>query len=478
MAALFLTTWMRSVSLKAGREEFETMTKKPKVLFIDDDKTFLELFGPLFEMQEMDVVPVASAIKALEVLANEPIDLIVSDVQMPEMTGVELFGKVQDTYPDIPVIFMTAFGSTELAIQAVKRGAFHFFEKPIYDKLDLFWTTVREALAKRDMLKELASLQREKSLQMKAPSPIIGQSAAIKKVIRSIVEVAPLPITVLIYGETGTGKELVARAIHDQSERRDNPFFAVNCTELAAGVLESELFGHEKGAFTGAMSLKKGLFELAHQGTLFLDEISEASALLQSKLLRVLETKTFMRVGGTTPMYSDFRILTATNCNLEADVAAGNFRQDLFYRLNVYTIEIPPLRDRREDIPLIADFYLRRFCQTFRRPLVNISADAMLALREYDWPGNVRELVNVVERAVITCPGNMITTKYLPFVESPEVHHKASDLNLREAEKFFIGLALKRTRNNKTRAAELLGISRKTLIEKVKIYGSQEASEG
>jgi DNA-binding NtrC family response regulator len=452
------------------------MMKKPKVLFIDDDKTFLELFAPLFEMQEMDVVPVASAIKALEVLANEPIDLVVSDVQMPEMTGVELFGKVQDTYPDIPVIFMTAFGNTELAIQAVKRGAFHFFEKPIYDKLDLFWTTVREALAKREMLKELASLQREKSLQMKAPAPIIGQSAAIKKVVRSIVEVAPLPITVLIYGETGTGKELVARAIHDQSDRRDNPFFAVNCTELAAGVLESELFGHEKGAFTGAINLRKGLFELAHQGTLFLDEISEASPLLQSKLLRVLETKTFMRVGGTTPMYSDFRILAATNCNLEADVAAGNFRQDLFYRLNVYTIEIPPLRERREDIPLIADFYLRRFCQTFRRPLVNISADAMLALREYDWPGNVRELVNIVERAVITCPGNMITTKYLPFDDSPEVHHKASDLNLREAEKFFIGLALKRTRNNKTRAAELLGISRKTLIEKVKIYGAQEAA--
>jgi len=451
------------------------MMKKPKVLFIDDDKTFLELFAPLFEMQEMDVVPVASAIKALEVLANEPIDLIVSDVQMPEMTGVELFGKVQDTYPDIPMIFMTAFGSTELAIQAVKRGAFHFFEKPIYDKLDLFWTTVREALAKREMLKELASLQREKSLQMKAPAPIVGQSAAIKKVIRSIVEVAPLPITVLISGETGTGKELVARAIHDQSDRRDNPFFAVNCTELAAGVLESELFGHEKGAFTGATNLKKGLFELAHQGTLFLDEVSEASPLLQSKLLRVLETKTFMRVGGTTPMYSDFRILTATNCNLEADVAAGKFRQDLFYRLNVYTIEIPPLRERKDDIPLIADYYLRRFCQTLRRPMVNISADAMLALREYEWPGNVRELVNVVERAVITSHGSMITTKYLPFDDSPEVHHKGSDLNLREAEKFFIGLALKRTRNNKTRAAELLGISRKTLIEKVKLYEAQEA---
>lgn len=450
--------------------------KKPKILFIDDDKNFLELFAPLFEMQEMDVIPVASAQEALEVLASNAIEVIVSDMQMPEMTGVDLFNRVQDSYPDIPVILLTASGTTEAAMQALKRGAFHFFEKPIFNKLELFWATVREALAKRELQKELTSLQREKSLQARSPVPILGQSTAIKKIIRSIVEMAPLSDTVLICGEAGTGKHLVARGIHDQSDRRKNSFFSVSCTELASGALESELFGHEKGAFTGAAGLKRGLLELTHQGTLFMDEISEASLLLQSKLFRVLESRTFMRVGGTQPMHSDFRILAATNSKLEDHVAAGSFRKDLFQRLSVHTINIPPLRERKEDIPLIADYYLRRFCQSFRRPLVNISADAMLALREYEWPGNIRELINVVERAVITCPGTMITTRHLPFDSGAVVHHKASDLNLREAEKFFIGLALNRTKNNKTRAAELLGISRKTLIEKVKLYGAQDAA--
>ena len=441
---------------------------KPKVLLIDDNEAFLELFLSLPESNNFDIVPLTSAKKAIKTLKGEPVDLIISDVQMPDMTGTNLFRRVQDKYPDIPVILITAFGSTEEAIRTVKHGAFHYFEKPIDDKLDLFWTTVREALAKREMLKELTSLRKERSFQVKMPVTIIGQSEGIKKVVRSVEEVADLPVTVLICGETGTGKELVARAIHNLSDRRDKAFFAVNCNEFAAGVLESELFGHEKGAFTGAVERKIGLFDVVHEGILFLDEISEAPPFFQSKLLRVVETKTFMRVGGTSSIYSEFRLIVATNRNLEAEVASGRFRDDLFYRLNIYTIEIPPLRNRKDDIPLIAEFYLERFSEAYRRPIDGISTNAMLSLRQYDWPGNVRELINVIERAVITCRDNMITTKHLPF--GTEEYEELCDLNLGDVEKFMISLALRRTHNHRTKAAELLGITRKTLGEKLKTY--------
>jgi len=441
---------------------------KLRILLIDDNEAFLKLFLALPEAGAFEIVPLASAEKALEILSMESADLIISDIQMPGMTGTVLFETVQDLYPDIPVILITAFGSTEMAIQAVKQGAFHYFEKPINDKLELFWTTVREAQAKREMLKEVASLRKEKSLRIQTPAPIIGRSKEIKKVFQSIKEVAGLPATVLTYGETGTGKELVARAVHDLSTRKNKPFFAVNCNEFAPGVLESELFGHEKGAFTGATGRNIGLFEIAHQGTLFLDEISTALPLLQSKLLRVLETKNFTRVGGTRPIYSDFRLITATNRDIESEVAKGRFRQDLFFRLNVYRIEVPPLRNRREDIPLIADYYLNQFSQAYDRSIDGLSERALISLVEYDWPGNVRELINIIERAVITCKESMITTGCLPF--DTEALDSLSSLNLDEMEKMYIGFALRQTNNNKTNAAQLLGINRKTLIAKVKKY--------
>jgi two-component system NtrC family response regulator len=421
------------------------------------------------------VIPVTSPEKGLEVLNEQFVDLVISDVQMPSMNGTDLFREIHDLYPHIPVILVTAFGSTEEAIQAVKEGAFHYFEKPIDDKLDLFWATVREALAKRDMQLELALFRKQRSLQLKTPGTIIGESKEIRKVIELIDQVAPLPVTVLIFGETGTGKELVAQAIHNLSDRRDKPFIPVNCNEFAPGVLESELFGHEKGAFTGAVNRKLGLFDVAHKGVLFLDEIAGAPPFFQSKLLRVLETKKFMRVGGTTTIYSDFRLIVATNRDLEKEVAEGRFRQDLFYRINVCTIEIPPLRERKEDIPLLAEFCLKKYAEAYGRSATDISTNAMLRLREYDWPGNVRELTNVIERAVITCEGSVITTKHLPFGSGED--ELLSDLNLKEAEKYFIRIALKRTKNNKTKAAELLGISRKTLTEKVKKFGA-DGKEG
>ena len=453
------------------------MTPKSRVLLVDDDESFLELFAPQFAVNNLEVEAASSPTRALEVLEQEPFDLIVSDVQMPEMTGRELFLRAQDLHPDIPVIMITAFGSTEEAIQTVKQGAFHYFEKPLFDKLDLFWTTVREALAKRRMLRELDHVNRERSLQARGPVSIIGNSSVVQKIREQIAEVAELPVTVLISGETGTGKELVAQAIHELSDRRDKPYFEINCARFAPGVLESELFGHEKGAFTGAVARRKGYLELANQGTILLDEVGEASFPFQAKLLRVLETKTFMRVGGTTKITSDFRILAATNRNLEERANAGRFRKDLLYRLNLYTIDIPPLHCRKEDIPVIADFYLKKLSQSYRRPITEISGGAMLALMDYDWPGNVRELVNVIERAVITCRGGVITTGHLPFALEKKGFSEIPDLNLKDAERCFIALALKRTQNNKTKAAELLGMNRKTLLEKMRIYRFEEGHD-
>jgi DNA-binding NtrC family response regulator len=445
----------------------ERLMKKPKILLVDDNEAFLALFLSLSD-ENFDVSTCHSATHALDVLNNESIDLIITDVQMPGMSGIELFTAAQDLYPHIPVILITAYGSTAEAIDAVKKGAFHYFEKPLDDKLDLFWTTVREALAKGEMLKKIALLQKEKTFGIKTHVPFIGRSQAIMDILSSVKEISGLPVTVLVSGETGTGKELVAQSIHEMSDRKSNPFFAVSCSEFSPGVLESELFGHERGAFTGAVGQKKGLFEVVDGGTLFLDEIGDAPIRFQTKLLRVLETKKFTRVGGTSFIQSDFRVIAATNRNLETDVRNGRFRQDLFFRINVYHIPVPPLRNRKEDIMLIADYYRRRFCRAFGRSVEGFSESALTALCMYDWPGNVRELINVVERAVITCKASIITTRHLPFAAC--LDEQASGMELKDMEKIFIERTLNRTSNNKTRAAQALGISRKTLIEKVRKY--------
>ena len=442
--------------------------EKPLILLVDDNEIFLELFCLQPEIEEFTVVPFSSAEKALAFLADNAVELIISDVQMPQVSGMDFFKTVHDRYPEIPFIFLTAFGSTERAIESVKKGAYHYFEKPLDDKIDLFWSTVREGLDKGRRNRELEALKKEKLLRGRSAATMVGRSKAMEKVFQSIAEVADLPVTVMICGETGTGKELVARAIHDTGNRRDRPFFAVNCNEFSPGILESELFGHEKGAFTGAVGRKKGIFELADRGTLFLDEISNASLELQSKLLRVVENQKFTRVGGAVELASDFRIVAATNIPLKPAVDAGRFRQDLFFRLNVYTIDIPPLRLRREDIPLMATYYLDRFNQLYARGLEGISENAMMALAKYEWPGNVRELVNVMARAVITCKSKMITTGELPFDTQDRI--SASGFSLIEMEKFVIRRALEKTDYNNTHAAELLGIARKTLIEKIKKY--------
>ncbi len=447
--------------------------EKPRILLVDDNESFIELFLCLPETEAFDIASFTSAAAALDFLAKNSVDLVIADVQMPEMNGEEMLLAVQDINPDVPFILITAYGTLEQAVNAIHHGAYHYFEKPIDDKLELFWLTVREALEKRQRLKELEVLRREKSLRPFAFSTMIGQTPGMQKVFQAMNDVAALPVTVLIYGETGTGKELVARAIHQLSDRRENGFFSINCNAFAPGLLESELFGHEKGAFTGADSQKKGLFEIADRGTLFLDEVSNAPPDFQAKLLRVLETHEFTRVGGVKTIKSDFRVLVATNIGLEALVEAGGFRKDLLYRLNSYTIEVPPLRERKSDVPLLAKHYLDRFCRAYNRQIEGISGAALAALGVYDWPGNVRELVNVMERAVITCKESMITTGHLPFADA--AFDNISHLNLKEMEKYLIGLALQKEGFNKTRAAEHLGISRKTLIEKVKKYGIEEA---
>lgn len=447
--------------------------EKPTILLIDNNENFLELFCCLPEAADFNVVPFTAAGDALDYLRKKGADVVISDHQMPKMTGTEFLSRLQDMHPDIPFILITAYGSSEKAIAAMKQGAFHYFEKPIHDKIDLLWSTVREAVDKGRMLGELAALRKEKALRSNQVTSIIGASTGIKSVREAIAEVAGLKVTVLISGETGTGKELVARAIHEQSPRRSNSFFAVNCSEFAPGIMESELFGHEKGSFTGAVAQKRGLFEFADKGTLFLDEISNAPMALQSKLLRVLEAREFKRVGGTSTIYADFRVVAATNTSLDRAVAEQRFRQDLLYRLNMYIIDIPALRDRKEDIPILAEYYFKRFKTTYHRHLEGISESAMDALISYHWPGNVRELVNVIERAVITCRENMITTRNLPFKSKAPAHF--SSMNLKQMEKSVIQMALKKSEYNKTHAAEMLGIARKTLIEKIRRYQIMES---
>ena len=443
--------------------------KKPIIYLVDDSEPFLDLFSLLPEAQNVTLRTFDSPEKALDSLSPEPPDLIISDIQMPTMTGIDLFHQVKDLDPTIPVILITAFGTTEQAVQAVQQGAFHYFEKPITDKLPLLWTTVREALDKSQIQRQLQIYKKKHEFGTRPPATLVGRSPEIRKVMDSIRLVAELPVTVLISGETGTGKELVAQIIHEQSGRSAGAFFAVNCGEFSPGVLESELFGHERGAFTGAADRHMGFFEIADQGTLFLDEIGDAPPTFQTKLLRVLESKQFTRVGGTAAVKSDFRLITATNQDLGKRTAKGDFRSDLLYRIKVYEIEIPPLRQRREDIPLLVAYYLEHFSQRYGRDIKGFSEAAQLAMRQYDWPGNVRELVNVIERAVIICKNGTITTRHLPF-DKTATKEEISSLNLAEMEKFIVDTALRRTEGNKSQAAQLLGISRKTLIDKVKKY--------
>lgn len=391
------------------------------ILIIDDEKNYLIILEDLLSEEGHHVLTAESGPEGLELVKNNDLDVVITDMKMPGMDGMEVLQEIRAVDADLPIIMMTAYGTVEKAVEAMKKGAFHYILKPFEN--EELKVLVQKAVEHHHIVRQ--NRQMKGILEERHHfHNLVGKSAPMQRVYDLIRKVAPTKATVLITGESGTGKELIARAIHFNSPRKAGPFISVNCGALPENLLESELFGHERGAFTGAVGLRKGRFELAHGGTLFLDEISEMSPPLQVKLLRALQEMRFERVGGTETLHVDVRVLAASNRNLKEEVAAGRFRSDLFFRLNVVHIALPPLRERSGDIPLLAAYFLRKYEKQTGRGEMSLRPDALRALLDYSWPGNVRELENVVERAVILCPGREITPDDLP----PEV--------LRPAESF------------------------------------------
>jgi len=376
------------------------------VLIVDDEPNYLIILSELLKEEGFEVLTARSGIEALTVMKDADVDLVITDMRMPAMDGIELLKRIKTSEPDLPVMMMTAFGDVEKAVEAMRAGAFNYLVKPFEN--ETFIVNTRKAIELSALVRENRRLQSELKTRYGFAN-IIGKNARMVQIYSLIEKVAPTPASVLISGESGTGKELVARAIHFNSPRRDAPFVSVNCAALAESLLESELFGHERGAFTGAVALRKGRFELADTGTLFLDEIGDMSIALQAKLLRVLQERTFERVGGAKSMTVDVRIIAATNKELKEEVEKGGFREDLYYRLNVVHIHLPPLRERTEDIPLLVAHFLEKYTRTMNRPTLTISAEALRHLFALPWEGNIRELENSIERAVILAPGPEIT---------------------------------------------------------------------
>ena len=450
---------------------------KRQVLVVDDDEVFLKLFVSEALAHERDalfnIVTVNSGSAALEAALASPPDVVITDVQMPGLDGMELMTRLLEQDPDLPVIFLTAYGALDKAVEAMKNGAYHYFQKPISDT-DLFWNTVSQAAAGRRARDELEQARRDLE-RTGAHSSMVGQGSNWMAVIDAVQRVAPLPSTVLITGETGTGKEVVARAIHNLSPRADRPFVAVSCVEFAKTVLESELFGHEKGAYTGAGTRRRGIFERAHRGTLFLDEVAETTPEMQAKLLRVIEGHAFHRMGGQTPIKVDFRLIAATNRDLNEEIRQNRFRRDLYFRLAVYPIQLPPLRDRLEDIEPLCRHFLKKTARRLGRTVPPVSGPALVMLMQHDWPGNVRELENLIERAAITCTGPELEPQDF-FPAAPALFNKPGGMRLEDVERLFIRIALERSNHNKTQAAEHLGIARKTLADKMNKYNIPDHS--
>ncbi len=448
---------------------------KLRILVVDDDKSFLSLFVQEAKIRgrdlNFDIITANSGNEALEVADRFALDAVISDVQMPGLDGMDLFYKFSIRFPGLPVILLTAFGSIDKAIEAIKMGAYHYFQKPVSDP-ELFWRTVVEAATKKRAMDELDTYHQELD-RSGASNQLIGSSPPWQEITDAVERVAALPSTVLITGETGTGKEVVARAIHRLSSRSDRPFVAASCIEFSGSLLEAELFGHERGAFTGALAQRRGIFERAHGGTLFLDEIAETSHEAQVKLLRVLEGSPFFRVGGQEALKSDFRLIAATNRELELEVREERFRRDLYYRLAVYPIHLPPLRERSDDILPLALHFLDKKTHQLGRPPKTLSGSALTYLCRHDWPGNVRELENLIERAVITSTGPEVQPSDI-FPSAPSEDKPNAGLNLENMERLLINLALERSGYNKSHTADLLGIARKTLADKMTRLGIKE----
>jgi two-component system response regulator AtoC len=441
--------------------------KKAKILVVDDETIIRDSLREWLNDAGYEVLTAENGAQALKTIEREEPRIVIADLVMPGMDGIELMKRAKKISPDIEVIITTAYGSIPTAITAIREGAYDYIQKPFCpERTEIL---IEKLVERQRLIEENLSLHQKLEDRYRFEN-IIAKSPRMQQVIEAIKVVATSNATVLITGETGTGKELVARAIHSQSLRRGKPFVAVSCAALPESLLESELFGHEKGSFTGAYAQKKGKFEFAHRGTLFLDEIGEMSANIQVHLLRVLEEKEFSRVGGNEPTKVDVRVISATNREIKEAVAKGQFREDLYYRLNVVNIELPPLRERREDIPLLAQLFLKKFTLENNKEISGFSAEATDFLLRYDWPGNVRELENAIERAIILAQKPVIGIDDLPQ-QTLAARSITLEKNLRQVEKNHIMNVLAQTKGNYTEAAKALGISRMTLYNKAKAYG-------
>ncbi|MDD7588579.1 sigma-54-dependent transcriptional regulator [Bullifex porci] len=449
------------------------------VLIVDDEKNIRSGLALAFEDEGYDTLEAENGEVAWNIINKKSVDLVITDLRMPVMSGYELLKRAASTFPTLPIIVLTGHGSIEDAVKAMQDGAIDFFTKPV--DLDHIMLTAKKALNNSKIIEQNIKLTQEiTTLKQKAKlsKTIIGKSEKLTKMMSTIEQVAPTKATVLITGESGVGKELVADALHSLSDRKDGPFIKVHCASLSANLLESELFGHEKGSFTGAVSQKKGRFELANGGTIFLDEIGEIDANTQVKILRVLQEREFERVGGTQTIHTDVRVVAATNRNLEEEVKKGNFREDLYYRLNVVHIEVPPLRERKEDIPLLLNSFLNEFNSENSKNIEGFTPQARQLLCSYSWPGNIRQLRNSRESAVVLSRGKLIDVEDLP--EQVVNHENESELSIKvglsldEAEKLFIMSTLDYCGGNKTKASEMLKIGRKTLHRKLEEYGKAD----
>ncbi len=451
--------------------------RKPRILLIDDDKNTVNGLKKILIQDGYDTSCAVTGYEALNIIERKHVDIVITDMKLPDIGGFTIIEEVKKKDNDTAIIMITAYSSIQTAIDAVKKGAEDYLTKPInIDELELTLSRIWEKQSLILQNKEL----RQRLDERYNFSGLIGNTPEMQLIFKTIAEIAPTAATVLIYGETGTGKELIANAIHCNSDRRDNPFIALHCASLSEGVLESELFGHEKGAFTGAISQRRGRFELADGGTLFLDEIGEMSQHVQIRLLRVLETGSFERVGGEKTLESDVRIIAATNKDLEKEIKEGRFREDLYYRLNVINLRLPPLRERNDDIALLADCFLIKYSQKNKKDIKGFSPQTIRVLNNYGWPGNVRELENVIERAVVMTKTELIEPENLPSNISLFMRRtKKKTLSipfgttLKEAEKKIILETLQATDGNKSKAARTLDISTRKIEYKLKEWNSR-----
>jgi two-component system response regulator HydG len=448
---------------------------KPKILIVDDEFSHRQMLKAVLSTEGYEIQQAEDGESAIKAVEERFYDLILMDVRMSGIGGIEASRKIKEISPGIPIIIMTAYASVNTAVDALKSGAYDYLTKPL--DIDELKILVDKALRYRQLEQENLYLKEQLKDRFDF-SNIIGRSKEMKKLLETVALVAPTEAIVLILGESGTGKELIAKAIHQNSPRKDRPFIEVNCAALPETLLESELFGHEKGAFTGATARRQGRFHLAHKGSIFLDEIAEMSSTTQAKILRVLQEREFEPVGSSETVKVDTRIIAATNKNLQERIKEGRFREDLYYRINVVNLSVPALRDRYDDILLLADFFLKQYAEKNRRLVKGFTPKAMDLLMRHDWLGNVRELENVVERGVILARGDMITPSEFPDnIQKLDLGNKETKIDLtpgrtlKDVEKDMIIRTLEETGGNRTRSAKILGISRRTLQLKLKEYG-------